>query len=62
MIQVLRILLNDHRNKFSEHLSPHSYKIFFLGLRTSKIYPLSNFEIRNTVLLTLVKIFRWKLT
>ena len=31
-------------------------KIFFLVIRTFKIYSLSNFQIRNTVLLTIVTV------
>ena len=32
----------------------YSYQIFFLVMRTFKIYSLNNFQIHNTVLLTVV--------
>ena len=51
MIQYLCILQNDHHNT---SITIHSYKIVFLVMRTFKIYFISDFQICNTVLLTIV--------
>ena len=45
---------NDHQNKYSYHPSPHTVIIFFLVMRSFKIYSLSNFQIYNKVSLTVV--------
>ena len=45
---------NDHLNKSVYHLSPYKVAILFLVIRTFKSYLLSNFQICNTMLLTLV--------
>ena len=47
---------NDCHNKSSHHLSPSIATKFFFMMRTFKIYSLSNFQIYNTVLLTIVSI------
>lgn len=52
MIQDSYALQNDH-NKFKlMSIITHSYKIFFLVIRTFKVYCFSNFQICNTVFLT----------
>lgn len=44
---------SDHHSKFSYHLSLYPVtKFFFLVMRTSTIYLLSNFQICNAILLT----------
>ena len=47
VIWYVYIVQNDYHNKFSQCSSPHSYKLFFLVMRTFKIYSLSNFQIYN---------------
>ena len=54
-IFVYTILRNDHHTKSIQHSSPHTVnKFLFLVMRTFKICCLSNLQIYNTVLLTLV--------
>ena len=52
MIRYLNILYNDHHNK-STFITTHNYN-FFLVMTTFKIYVLSNFQIYNTISLTIV--------
>ena len=51
MIQYVYIMKSLQSNY---HLSPHTVTIFFLVMRTLKIYCLSNFQIYNTELSTVV--------
>ena len=50
------IFWKDQHSKSSDHPSSHIVTIFFLVMRTFKIYFLSNSQICNTVLLTAVTI------
>ena len=54
MIWYVYILQNCHHKKLFKHPSPHSYNIFFLIMRTFKIYSLNNFQVHSTVFLTIV--------
>ena len=51
MIWYLYTLQNDHHGKSRYHPSPSKVTYFFLLMRTFKIYYLSNFQIRNTIIL-----------
>ena len=56
-IWFMYILWNDTRKGLvNTSVSSHSYK-FFLEVKTFKIYSFSNFQIYNTVLLTMVVLF-----
>ena len=55
MIWYLYRLQNDHHSKSRYHPSPSKVTYFFLLMRTFKIYYLSNFQVCNTIILTIFK-------
>ena len=54
MISIFVLLQNDYHNKSRYHPSPCIVTKFLFLVITFKIYSLSNFQICNTVLLTIV--------
>ena len=51
---IIIYIVNNHHNKSSWHSSPYVVTNFFPVIRTFKIYSPRNFQIYNTVLLTIV--------